>query len=98
MELATGTTLGRRQRTTNVTTYLHKSLGMKIGYDEDHLEEVPFRKPTDLTGQAVPLFSGFVKRAFPEGYHDESNVFIRQDQPLPLTVMAVVDEVEVYDR
>ena len=98
LPLNTGTTVGRTQRINNVSVMLHRSLGMEIGRDLDHLEEVPFRVPSDLTGQAVPLFSGIRKIPFPEGYEDESNIIIRQRQPLPLTVVSVTDEIEVYER
>ena len=63
--------------------------------DGEHEEEVPFRVPGDLMGNAVPLFSGWYHLAFPEGYDREVEYFIRQKQPLPLTVRGVVDEVEV---
>jgi hypothetical protein len=98
LELATGTTLGRNQRVTQIAVKVHQSVGMKIGRRMDELEEVPFRTPLDLTGQAVPLFTGWVYKSFPEGYENKTHVIIQQDQPLPLTVIGTVDEIEVYDR
>lgn len=91
-----GTSVGRVQRTTNIVVYLHRSLGMWIGKSTDNMEEVPFRVPTDLTGVGVPLFSGLKRISFPEGYDREALVVIEQRQPLPLIVIAVVDETEVY--
>lgn len=91
-----GSSVGRTQRTTNISVYLHRSLGMWIGRSEEEMEEVPFRVPTDLTGQGVPLFSGIRKVAFPEGYSNESLIVIEQRQPLPMLVVAIMDELEVY--
>lgn len=95
--LEEGTSIGRQQRITNIGVYLYRSLGMWIGKDEDEMEEVPFRLPTDLTGQGVPLFSGIRKVAFPEGYDNEAIIVIEQRQPLPMIVVAIVDESEVYN-
>lgn len=95
-QLQDGTSIGRVQRVTNVSIYLHRSLGMWIGRSTDVMEEIPFRVPTDLTGSGVPLFSGIKKIAFPEGYDDEVNIVIEQRQPLPLLVISIMDESEVY--
>ena len=97
-----GSSRGRTQRITNIIIDLYRSLGMYIGRwdreDGEHEEEVPFRVPGDLLGQAVPLYSGWYELAFPEGFDREAEYFIRQKQPLPLTVRGVVDEVEVQER
>ena len=96
-----GTSRGRMQRISEVHIDLYNSLGMWIGrydqYDGDYEEEVPFRRPTDLTGQAVPLFTGWRTLSFPEGFEREAEYFIKQKQPLPLTVRGVVDVSEVFE-
>jgi hypothetical protein len=100
-DIRDGTSRGRTQRITNVSIDLYRSLGMYVGRwdreDGEFEEEIPFRVPGDLLGHAVPLFTGWYKLAFPEGFDEEAEYFIRQKQPLPLTVRGVVDEVEVYD-
>jgi len=96
-----GTAVSRTQRITQVTVDLYKSLGMTLGRvdseDGEHAEEVPFRTPLNLTGQQVPLFTGLKKLAFPTGFDQEPVYFIRQTQPLPLTVRGVVDSIEVNE-
>jgi hypothetical protein len=69
---------------------------MFIGRELDAMEEVPFRLPTDLTGTGVPLYSGMKKIGFPEGYDREPTVILEQRQPLPLNIIAIIDESEVY--
>lgn len=96
LQLQEGTSVGRKQRITNINVYLHRSLGMWIGRNMDEMEEVPFRVPTDLTGQGVPLFSGIRRVAFPEGYDNEAVLVIEQRQPLPMLVVSIMDELEVY--
>lgn len=96
-----GTALGRTQRTTNVDILLYNSLNMWIGRDDqedgEFEEEKPFRNPWDLTGEPVPLFTGVRHLDFPEGFDRKSEYFIRQKDPLPLTVLAVIDTIEVFD-
>lgn len=100
-DIRDGSSRGRNQRITNVKIDLYRSLGMYVGRwdreDGEHEEEIPFRVPGDLMGQAVPLFTGWYNLAFPEGFDLEAEYFIRQKQPLPLTVRGVVDEIEVYE-
>ena len=96
-----GTAFGRMQRITDIDIDLYRTLGIYIGRwsaeDGEHEEEYPFRVPGDLTGQAVPLYSGIRHINYPEGFDREATYFIRQKQPLPLTVRAVVDVIEVYE-
>jgi len=97
-----GTSLGREQRITSLTIDFYKSLGCFIGVDNaedgERVEEKPFRVPTDLMGVAVPLFSGWVDYDFFEGFDKKSEYFVRQLQPLPMIVRAVVDNVKVNDK
>jgi hypothetical protein len=96
-----GTSLGRMQRITSVMIDFYKTLGCYLGrVDEEGTEfeeEIPFRTPGDITGQQVPLFTGWRDIGFPEGFDRKSEYFIRQKQPLPMTIRSVVDSVEVYD-
>ncbi len=95
-----GTNHGRMQRITNVDIDFYKTLGGYIGrYDSedgDKEEELVFRLPEDLMGVQVPLFTGIYHYPFLEGFDREAEYFIRQKQPLPMTVRGVVDTVEVF--
>ena len=95
-----GSSHGRMQRITDVDIDFYKSLGGYIGkYDSedgDSEEELVFRVPADLMGQQVPLFSGIYHYNFLEGFDRDAEYFIRQKQPLPMTVRGVVDTVEVF--
>lgn len=95
-----GATLGKRQRITEIRINFYRSLGVFYGRynaeeDTELLEELAFRVPYDNMGEAVPLFSGVRIIDFPEGYDTSPEYFIRQTQPLPLTIKSVVDVVEV---
>ena len=96
-----GTTFGREQRILNLYLDFYRTLGVYVGRydteDGESEEEIAFRVPGDLMGVAIPLFTGIVDYSFPEGYDNQSRFFIRQKQPLPLTVRGITDVVEVYE-
>ena len=94
-----GISVTREQRVLALNIDFYRSLGVYIGrYDSEdgeYAEERAFRVPSDLTGESVPLYTGVKHYDFPLGYDREIMYFIRQLQPLPLTIRGVVDVVEV---
>ena len=99
--LPDGTTAYRQRRISYLDIHFHKSLGCIIGKfsPEDGLieEEKPFRMPEDPTDSQAPLFSGVWRFDFQEGFDQQGVYYIRQVQPLPLTILGVVDIVEVTE-
>lgn len=95
IDLATGSTVGREQRITNIVLELYKTIGVEYGRSWDRLEQLSFRYKSNLTGEQLPLFTGLKHVSFPEGYDRKPTICIQQTQPLPLTVLGIVDEVNV---
>lgn len=94
--LSTGTIQGMVKKITEVTVRFHKTFGGWIGPDEDHLKEMKFwTSPPYLAGEPVPLFTGDKKMSMTGGYNENGRVFIRQQDPLPMTVLGVISEVEI---
>lgn len=91
-----GTAQGRKKRISHVTVRLFQSLGLQVGYDSEHLERAPFRTSADKVGGAPSLYSGDYEVKFNRGYDRDGQIYIRQDQPLPMTVLALIPEVSVY--
>lgn len=95
-----GTSLGRTQRITHLYIDFYKTLGCEYGKDDsedgESVEELPFRVPGDLLGVQVPLFTGFKRVPFLEGFDTKSEYFLRQEQPLPMTIRAIADKFDVY--
>jgi len=88
---------GKKVRVANLLIRFYKSLGCKAGPDEDNLETLIFRKGSDTMDTPPPLFTGEKKTpGWKGGYSEEGNVLIVQDQPLPLTVLALIAEMESY--
>lgn len=98
---AQGTSLSRFARITSMAVDLYRSLGCTIGRidSEDGITEelVPFRNTADAYDQQIPLVSDWVRLGGLEGADWNTRYFIKQTQPLPLMVRALVDEVEVHD-
>jgi len=95
---AYGTAQGKTKRVHSVGVRVYKSLGCKVGSGEDDLTQVLFRKADDKMGSAPELFTGDVPDTYlPSGFGKDGNVFIRQDQPLPLNILAILPEFVTND-
>lgn len=103
-DLQSGTTFLVTRRTDHVSLLLYNSLGLRIGrYDSEDGEErdeedIPFRRPGDDPNAAVPLFSGVKRLSVFSGHDRVSDIYIRQERPLPLTIVGLVDEVDIKER
>lgn len=95
---ADGTALGKTRRTHRVGLLLHRSLGLKIGYDFAALDTVTFRKTTDKLTRAPGLFSGIVSENTDADYDYENNFCFRQSQPLPSTILSIMPQMVTQDR
>jgi hypothetical protein len=90
---------GRKQRVSKCSLRLHESLGAKVGPDETRLDEIPFRTTGDAMNRAVEPFSGDTEpRALRGGWKREAKVMVKQDLPLPLTLLAILAHIQVNDK
>ena len=94
---AIGTAQGSRSRITEIMVRIFESVGMKVGRDEDHITTVDFRKPSNQQNEGIPLFTGEKILRPKHGWKDGAQVMIRQEQPLPLTVLGFVAKMQVSD-
>ena len=96
-----GTSFGRVQRVKELIIDFYKTLGVYIGRfdseDGEQEEEIAFRIPSDLTGVQVPLYTGLYHWSYHEGFDREITYFIRQKQPLPVTVRGITDVLEILE-
>jgi hypothetical protein len=47
--------------------------------------------------EAVPLFTGDKEISFPSGYDNDAKIVIRQTQPLPMTILAIMRRSNTFD-
>lgn len=96
---ADGTAQGKTQRTHRVVMRLHESLGLQVGPSFDRLDRVIFRRSSDDTAEAVPLFTGDKSDfAWDGDYTTDNTICWRFDQPFPGTVLAVMPQLHTQDR
>lgn len=95
---ADGTAQGKTKRIHRVGIRLYRSLGLKLGETFDNLDTLVFRINSDPSGEAPPLFSGIRSENFNGSYAFEALICIRQDQPLPSTILSVLPQLHTQDR
>jgi hypothetical protein len=96
---ADGTAQGKTKRIHQVVFRFFDTLGFKYGKDFGNLFILPFRKGSDPMNAPPPLFNGDTERLnWPGGYDQEGQLYFRQDQPLPCTVVAIMPQVVTQDR
>ena len=92
-----GSSQGRRRKIHAAVVRFYKTLGAKIGSSSSVLDTIPFRTPSDLMGNPPPLFTGDKVVPFPGGYDRHGYIRITQEQPLPMTVLAIEAVVNTGD-
>ena len=94
---ATGTAQGKRKRIYEVTFRFYFTGGGEFGA-RGQTDVIQFRTSADEMNQPVPLFTGDKRLPYPKGYDRNARVYIKQEQPLPMSVLAVMPKLEVFDR
>ncbi len=85
-----GTSQTKTKRIHEVGVRLYKTVGIDIGSDEDALDPVPFRDASDNMDEPIPLFTGDKLIPFEGGYDTDVQIIVKQTQPLPFTVLALI--------
>lgn len=93
-----GTSQGKTKRINKCTFRFYNTLGAKAGPDENHLDELEFRFGSSLMDKPPPLFTGDMLMEWPSGYDFDGFIMVRQDQPLPMTVVSIMPQLETFDR
>ena len=94
LELGQPTQQGKKKSISEVTLRVEESRGGKIGYDSDHLTEFK-QRAYEPYGTATSLKTGDISVTMPSTWASEGSIFFRQDDPLPMTLLAVIPEVSV---
>lgn len=101
-----GTSQGKKQRINTLAFKLNRSFkGFKAGRDADNLDVVATRDPATPLGTAEPLFTGTLPNdfsgtpfSFPGDWEYGSQVYIKNDKPLPMELLAIVINLETMDQ
>lgn len=94
---ADGSAQGKTKRIHRVVVRLHQTLGALFGPDPDKLDRMEFRSAADRMDKPPPLFDGDRLVDWPGDYETEGRMVIAQDQPLPMTLLALFPQVHTQD-
>jgi hypothetical protein len=92
-----GTSQGKPKRIHDITLRLYETVGIEVGNDAGELDRIPFRDSSMNMDEAVPLFTGDKEIEFPGGFDDDDRIYVRQTQPLPMTVLALFPRMNTFD-
>jgi hypothetical protein len=93
-----GTSQGKPKRIHALTIRLYETVGIEIGNDSGEVDRIPFRDSSMAMDTAIPLFTGDKDIEFPGGYVDDDRLYVRQNQPLPMTVLALFPRMNTFDK
>lgn len=79
----------------SVTVRLKDTLGCKIGPTFDDMITMPFREGDDKMDETTGLHSGDRTLSFDRGWQKGPQVCLMHDQPLPITVLALIPSITV---
>lgn len=93
-----GTAQGKTKRIRDVTFRFFNTVSADVGPSEENLDPISFRESTLAAATPTPLFSGDKDITFPSGYDSDGFIVVKQDQALPMTVLAVYPRLQTFDR
>lgn len=91
----TNSAQGYTQNIVKAYVRFYNTMGGKIGPTFDKMEEIQYRTPQDAMDEAIPLFTGEKQLNFPANWNHYTQVCVEQDEPLPITILAIIPEVRV---
>jgi len=93
-----GTAQGKIKRISKIVLRLFETVGAKVGPSLDNLETVPFRTTSGAMDLPVSTFiAGDKEVEFSDDYNTDGFIFVKQDQVLPLTVLALYPTIVTND-
>ncbi len=82
---------------------LHRSRGVFVARDrkdfeaEQNLVELKQRDDEDWA-ESTNLLTGYTRLAIPTGWDQDGRIFVRQSDPLPLTILSIIPEVQLAGK
>ena len=92
-----GTSQGKTKRIFDITIRLYESIGVEVGPDLSNMERIPFRSSADAMDSGLGVFTGDKEVEFRGNYETDGFIFVRQTQPLPLTILSLYPRLQTND-
>ena len=94
---STQTSIGNKKRIHRIHVKLLDTMGLKYGVSSDDLTIETFRLTSDAISTALPLFTGDRELAMPGVYDSLGEIYLRQDQPFPSSILHVAIDYETNE-
>lgn len=96
-----GTLHGQEMRIQRVSMRLHETMGGEVAVgptpEDGDFSPLIFREAASRMDRAIPIFTGDKEVAVEGGWTTEPTLFVRNDQPLPMTVLALMPRMEANE-
>ena len=92
-----GTSQSKTKRIYEITARLYESIGIEIGPDLNNMERIPFRSSANAMDSGINVFTGDKEIEFRGNYETDGFIFVRQVQPLPLTILSLYPKLQTND-
>ena len=93
-----GTAQGKIKRIHDITLRLFNTAGISVGSSETEIDRIPFRSSANVMGSALPMFTGDKEVEFRGGFDNDGFIVIKQNQPLPATILAIFPRLQTFDQ
>ncbi|MDR0719476.1 MAG: hypothetical protein LBF78_07555, partial [Treponema sp.] len=95
---ANGTSLGKKRRIEKVMIQFYKSIGGRVGTTEEKSEEIITQRfGSYVLGSAPEPFTGEIDITVSGNIDPEGKIIITQDEPVPFTILALVERIAVLE-
>ena len=94
VEAPSGTIQGKAQKIPYSTVRFEKSRGLLIGTDVSQFTEMKQRE-NEKMGAPIELLTGDKRITFKSKWDQNGRIVMRQQNPLPMTILAVIPELKV---
>lgn len=88
-----GSNLNRKKRVVAVSVRYNNSRGSRISVN-GHREVPMLERKIENTDTDISLKSGFYREILPSAHKEPTTIKIRQDEPLPITIVSIIPELE----
>jgi hypothetical protein len=92
-----GTSQAKTKRIYDITVRMYETIGIEVGSNLSDMERIPFRNSVDLMDEGIPPFTGDKQVEFRGNYETDGFIFVRQNQPLPFTILSLYPRLATND-